>query len=86
MSTVVNMMTLILPATDDLVSRMAGVMTGYTMIPGRGTSFKGRRLGVRLHSLQHGPIFGLHQTQEIQLYCCGYNFFQFVQVEWRRSR
>lgn len=46
MSAVVNMMTmaLILPAKDDLVSRMAGVMTWYAMIPERGTSFKGRRL------------------------------------------
>lgn len=72
MSTVVNMMTLalILPAKDDLVSRIADVMTGYAMIPGRGTFSRGRRLGVRLHNLQHGLIFGLHQTQEIQIYCC----------------
>lgn len=47
MSTVVNMMTvaLILPAKDDLVRRMVGVMTGYAMIPGRGTSFKGEKVG-----------------------------------------
>lgn len=46
MSKVVNMMTvaLILPAKDDLVSKMAGVMTGYAMIPGRGTSFKGKKV------------------------------------------
>lgn len=74
MSTVVNMMTLsypyytlILPAKDDLVSRMAGMMTGYAMIPGRGTSFKGKKVRkiqvmtcFRLYSLQHGPIFGLY--------------------------
>lgn len=46
MSTVVNMMivALILPAKDDLVSRMVGVMTLYAMIPGRGTSFNGKKV------------------------------------------
>lgn len=74
MSTVVNMMTvaLILPAKDDLVSRMAGVMTWYAMIPGRGTSFKGKKvMSSSTQSTTHGPISGLHQTLEIQLYCCG---------------
>lgn len=88
MSTVVNKMTvaLILPAKDDLVSRMAGLMTGYAMIPGRGTAFKGKK--VRSSSTQsttRSYLWFTSNTRNTTL-LLRIQFFQFVQVEWRRSR
>lgn len=85
MSTVVNMMTvaLILPAKDDLVSKMAGLMTGYAMIPGRGTSFKGKKVGSS--STTRSYLLFTSNTSNTTL-LLRINIFQFVQVEWRRSR
>lgn len=88
MSTVVNMMTLalILAAKDDLVSRMAGVMTGYTMIPGRGTSLKGKKVrSSSTLSTTRSYIWFTSNTRNTTL-LLRINIFQFMQVEWRRSR
>lgn len=88
MSTVVNMMTLalILPAKDDLVSRMASVMTGYAMIPGRGTSFKGKNVGSSsTQSTTRSYLWFTSNARNTTL-LLRINIFQFMQVEWRRSR
>lgn len=83
MSTVVNMMALTLPAKDDLVSKMAGLMTGYAMIPGRGTSFKGKKVGSS--STTRSYLLFTSNTRNTTL-LLRINIFQFVQVEWRKSR
>lgn len=88
MSTVVNMMTvaLILPAKDDLVSRVAGVMTGYAMIPGLGTSFKGKKVGSSsTQSTTWSYLWFTSNTRNTTL-LLRINIFQLLQVEWRGSR